>query len=223
MRHFSKDQPTLDAFFLLQGLPQSLVDWALADPRCKSVTYTKGQVIFDPDRFDRALGLVLSGKIDASQHIADRGLTLRLLQTGDVFGAAVLFINAPTFPTTLTALVKTRVLFFEESLIRDLLTKDPRATENYIAFLTRRVQFLNQRIHSLIAGSAEALLGAFLLNEAKSDSVITLSTSLSALSRQLGISRASLYRAFDSLEARGYIQKSGKTITIQNHNGLQTL
>jgi len=200
-----------------------LTDWVLTDPRCKSHTYTKGQVIFDPDRFDRALGLILSGKIEASQHIADRGLTLRLLQTGDVFGAAVLFIEADTYPTKLTALIKTRVLFFEESLIRDLLAKDPRAAENYIAFLTRRVQFLNQRIHSLIAGSAEALLGAFLLSETGGDGKLTLDTSLSALSRRLGISRASLYRAFDSLETRGYIQKSGKTITIQNHNGLQTL
>ena len=226
MRHFklnTTDKTILDDFFLLRALPPDLTAQTLADPRCHGIIYTRGQVIYDPARFDRALGLILSGKVEASQHIADRSLTLRLHKPGDIFGAAALFAKDPDYPVRLTALTTTRVLFFEEALLRDLMAKNARAAENYITFLSGRVRFLNHRIGSLIAGSAEALLGGFLLSAVQEDQTITLDTSISALARRLNISRASLYRAFDSLEQRGLLQKSGKTITILDQDGLQTL
>ncbi|MCL2562785.1 MAG: Crp/Fnr family transcriptional regulator [Oscillospiraceae bacterium] len=226
MRHFApttEDQAVLNGFFLLQGLPPDLTAWILADSRCHIDVYTRGEAIYDPTHFDRALGLVLSGKIEAAQHADGRPLTLRLHKTGDVFGAAALFAETSDYPARLTALTQTRVLFFEESLLRDLMAKDAKAAENYIAFLAGRIQFLNHRIQSLTAGNAEALLGNFLLNQAPTDNTITPDIGMAPLARRLGISRASLYRAFDALEQRGYIQKTGKTITILNRDGLQNL
>jgi len=226
MRQFelrATDKTILDNFFLFQSLPQSLVAQTLADPRCHEATYTRGQVIYDPAHFDRALGLILSGKVEASQHTSDRSLTLRLHKPGDVFGAAALFAKEPGYPARLTALTTTRALFFEEALLRELMAKNARAAENYIAFLAGRIRFLNHRIQSLIAGSAEALLGGFLLSASRGGQTIILDTSISALARRLNISRASLYRAFDSLEQRGLLQKSGKTITILDQDELQTL
>ena len=226
MRQFeldTADRALLDGFFLFQGLPSDLVAWTLADPRCHGAIYSRGQVIYDPIHFDRALGLVLSGKVEASQHISDRSLTLRLHQSGDVFGVAALFVEKPDYPARLTARSTTRALFFEEALLRELMVKDARAAENYIAFLTGRIGFLNQRIQSLISGSAEALLAGFLLSAAQGERTVTLDTSISVLARRLNISRASLYRAFDALEQRGFLQKSGKTILILDRDGLQTL
>ena len=226
MRQFelrATDKTILDNFFLFQSLPQSLVAQTLADPRCHEATYTRGQVIYDPAHFDRALGLILSGKVEASQHTSDRSLTLRLHRPGDVFGAAALFAEKTDYPIRLTTLTATRALFLEEALLCDLMAKNRRAAENYITFLSGRIQFLNHRIQSLIAGSAETLLGAFLLNASQNGQTITLDTSISALARRLNISRASLYRAFDSLEQRGLLQKSGKIITILDQDGLQTL
>jgi len=226
MRQFELTTPektTLNGFFLLQNLPPTLVAQTLADSRCREAAYARGQVIYDPTHFDRALGFILSGKVEASQHRADQSLPLRLLESGDVFGAAALFAHESDYPTRLTALTKTRVLFFEEALLRELMAKSPQAAENYIAFLSGRVHFLNHRIHSLIAGSAEALLVNFLVSHIPNGKTITLDTSVSALARRLGISRASLYRAFDTLERRALIAKSGKTITILNWDRLQTL
>ena len=217
------DRVLLNDFFLLRNLPPSLMEWALTDPRTRSAIYDRNQVIYDSAHFDQALGLVLSGKVEASQHMAERELTLRLLGPGNVFGVAALFVEQSNYPVRLTALVRTRVLFFEESLLRALMGQCPAVAENYIAFLAERVHFLNRRIQSLIAGSAENLLAGFLISGTQGREVLTLDTSLSTLARRLGISRASLYRAFDALERRGLIEKSGKTITILNWDGLQTL
>ena len=226
MRQFGPtptDHTILDGFFLIQGLPPTLTAQTLADARCHEADYTRGQVIYDPARFDHALGLVLSGKIEASQHTNDRTLPLRFLGPGDVFGAAALFARESDYPTRLTALAKTRILFFEETLLRELMAKSAQAAENYIAFLAGRIHFLNHRIRSLTAGNAEALLVNFLAGQVQNGKTITLDTSASALASRLGISRASLYRAFEALEQRGLIAKSGKTITIRNRDGLQTL
>jgi len=217
------DKTMLNSCFLLQGLSTEVVERTLVDPRCRGLSYTKDQVIYDPERFQRALGLILSGKVEAAQHTADRELILRLLEPGNVFGAAALFAESPNYPSRLTALTKTRVLFFDETLLRDLMTEAPVLAENYIRFLTGRVHFLNRRIQSLIAGNTEALLANFLQGGTEDRETIHLDTSLSGLARRLGISRASLYRAFDTLEHRGLIKKSGKTITILNRDGLQSL
>lgn len=41
------------------------------------------------------------------------------------------------------------------------------------------------------------------------------------LARRLGLSRASLYRAFQSLEESGLISRHGKTISISDPAGLE--
>ena len=43
------------------------------------------------------------------------------------------------------------------------------------------------------------------------------------LSRQLGLSRASLYRAFDALEQADLIRRSGKTIEVPSLPALQSV
>ena len=43
------------------------------------------------------------------------------------------------------------------------------------------------------------------------------------LARQLGLSRASLYRAFDALEQADLIRRSGKTIEVPSLPALQSV
>ena len=210
------DRANLDHFFLFQHLSPPVVERLLDDPRLQCVTYAKGEVIFDPAHFDPALGLVLSGKIEASQSGQGRGLILRHHQSGDVFGAATMFLQNPDYSTRLEALTKTRVLFFPQELLRSYMAAEFQIAENYIAFLTGRVQFLTGRIGSLLAGSAEAQLMSFLADQSDEAGVVSLDISISALARRLGISRASLYRAFTALEQKELLKKSGKTIILHN-------
>jgi len=215
------DQAVLDGFFLLDGISPIRVDKILSDTRCHGAVYERGQVLYDPNSFDHCLGLILSGRVEVRQQTADRALILRFLGPGDVFGPAVVFAKEADYTTKLTALALTRVLFFPQSLLRELMEQDFTAAENYMAFLAGRIQFLNHRIQSLISGSAEQLLCGFLAKESGGGDVVILDSSISDLARRLNISRASLYRAFDALEKDGRIKKTGKTIAILDWDGLQ--
>jgi len=188
----------------------------LNDRRLRYETYERGQLIYDPHRFDRALGLVLSGQIEVRQGGTPRPLLLRYHRTGDVFGAAALFSETPHYASELEALIKTRVLFFPQEVLTEYMTKDFRIAENYLSFLTGRIQFLTARLSTLLAGSAEAQLMEFLTEQADENGLVILDTGISSLARRLGISRASLYRAFTSLENQSMLKKTNRTIELQN-------
>ena len=213
------DMALLDEFFLFRGLPESLREKTLADVRCRGDVYTRGQVIYDPERFKPCLGLILSGRVEASPGAGAQDMILRFHGAGDVFGAAAVFGDSARYVARLTARTQTRAIFFPQDLLRELMKTDFTAAENYMTFLVGRIQFLNQRIQSLAAGSAETLVLHFLEKEAKDTDFVVLDSSISALARRLNISRASLYRAFDTLEDQGVIEKTGKTIRMTKPEG----
>ena len=207
------DREVLHRFFLFAGLSPALREKTLADARCRAVAYDRGQVIYAPERFDASLGLILSGRVEVSPGAGEGDLILRFHQKGDVFGAAAVFGQEERYVTRLRVLQPTKALLFSQDLLQELMEEDFTAAENYMRFLVGRIQFLNQRIASLAAGNAEALVLAFLEKEAR-DGLVILDSSISAFARRLNISRASLYRAFEALEERGLIEKTGKTIRM---------
>ena len=88
--------------------------------------------------------------------------------------------------------------------------------------MSKKVVYLNRKISTLVAGSAEKKLVAYLL-EIELDSVCSINVSMSALADMLNVGRASLYRAIDDLENRGLIKKNGKMIIISDYNALSSI
>ena len=88
--------------------------------------------------------------------------------------------------------------------------------------MSKKVVYLNRKISTLVAGSAEKKLVAYLL-EVEFDSVCSLNVSMSSLADMLNVGRASLYRAIDDLENRGLIKKNGKMIIISDHEALSSI
>jgi DNA-binding IclR family transcriptional regulator len=77
--------------------------------------------------------------------------------------------------------------------------------------------YLNKKITVFTAGSAERKLACFMLDHI-SGNTFTPPTSMKRLSDMLGIGRASLYRAIDSLTECGAITektKDGMTVNIE--------
>jgi len=195
-------------FFLFADIDAKLLKKAVNNADTKLVSYQKGNTIESAD-----LGFILSGKIEARQN-NDGSLLLRDLHAGDVFGIANLFRAAPSPLSHLQAKEKTRVLYLSRNFLAQEMAQNPKLMENYICFLEGRIVFLNQRIANLTKHSTEEALLTLLHEEAKGCTAFTLDSSIQTLSRKLNISRASLYRAFDTLIEKGFIQKNGKTITI---------
>ena len=178
---------------------------------CRAVDFEEGDAILSQNERVHKAGIFLSGEAVATTADDSKNALLRFFEAGDFFGIANLFTNEG-YVSSIKAKKKCRVFFFEEEAIRELLETDQAFLYNYLGFLSGRICYLNRKIRYLTAGSAERRLALYLSSFQKE--TIELEASLSSLSELLDIGRASLYRAFDTLIADGYIEKNGRTIRL---------
>ena len=103
-----------------------------------------------------------------------------------------------------------------------ILESDGRAMYNFIAFLSGKIRYLNRKIVTLTAGSAERRLAYFLDTSIPEDKTDTaeITVQMNSLCEMLNLGRASLYRAADKLSEEGYIERNGKTIKVINRHGM---
>ena len=170
-------------------------------------------VVYSPQHFRRSLGVVLSGQLQVTKGT----LAVSVLEPGDLFGAAALYSDEPEFATTITARGSSRCLMLEQALVDRLLAEHSQIRENYLRYLTGRIRFLSGRLQTLAQPGAEGKLARYLLASGGSSCPAT------ELCQRLGVSRASLYRAFAALEDSGLIRRTGKTITVIDPAGLETV
>ncbi len=224
----SNERALIGQSFLFTNVALSTLDRALSDPRTHICSYAKGALIFGGSQFQRAYCVLLSGRILVRKETDDgRGLHINTLDPGACFGAAALFNQSDRFATVLTASAACRVIFLPEALVLELMQSDFTVAENYIRYQSNRILFLNEKIASLSAGSAEKRLAHWLLEHAQQtqEGLVcpTSSISMSSLANSLNIGRASLYRALDALTNCGAIINQDKDILIQNPAQLRQL
>ena len=211
------EEPALLAeTFLFRGAPGEAVALALADGRCLLRKFGRGDVVYEPSRFARSLGVVLSGEIQVSKG----ALILSVLRRGELFGAAALFNDRPDYATTLTARTACAVRLLPQPVVEELMARFPAVGRNYVAYLSERIRFLSAKIDALTAGSAERKLAQYLL-ERGAEGRVELDCSATGLARRLDISRASLYRAFDALAVLGALRREGKAVILLDEDALR--
>ena len=170
-------------------------------------------IVYSPQHFRRSLGVVLSGQLQVTKG----SLAVSVLEPGDLFGAAALYSDEPEFASTITARGPSRCLMLEQALVDRLLAEHSQIRENYLRYLTSRIRFLSGRLQTLAQPGVEGKLARYLLSGGGSSCPAT------ELCQRLGVSRASLYRAFSALEDNGLIRRAGKTITVIDPAGLETV
>lgn len=192
---------------LLTGVDEKLVDDILNQGALH--LFTHSEVVCTPQHFRRCLGILLSGALQVSRD----SLSVSTLSPGDLFGAAALYSDEPDYTATLTGEADGRILLLDFSLVDGLLATSPKLRENYLRYLTGRIRFLSGRLHSVAAGDGEGKLARYL-----SDPQSPLNCPATQLAKRLGMGRATLYRAFQTLESAGAIRRDGRTITVESQD-----
>ena len=196
---------------MFQRTKTELAESVFLSPLCECFQFEPGEYIFTRDHFRKCMGIVVSGEVRAIKQAKDG--TFILLNTffsSGIFGVAGLFVN------DIQVVRRSKVLFLPEELLRSLFRREPMTAENYISYLATRIQFLNKRIDIFTGGTAEQRLAGYLLSicPACYPYECNIPVTYQDLSKVLNIGRASLYRAFDSLERFGIITREGRVVTI---------
>ena len=206
---------TLLSLPLFQGADAENVKDSIESGKFTCKVYTSGEIIYSPEETEKKLIIILSG--EASVYTADpsRSMLLRRLGEGKTVGVANLFSDE-SFVSRIIADKKCETAEISAKDFGKLLEADRRVLYNYVSFLSNKICYLNKKIVTLTAGSAERRLAVFLdshASEIGSDS-FALPVPMNSLAEMLNLGRASLYRAADKLEADGFITRDGKNITL---------
>lgn len=200
---------------LFQGIESELLARILSLPSVTAEKFSAGETVYQPHQFRRCLGVLLSGQV----RVTNKSLSVSTLKPGELFGAAALYNDLPDYATTLTAHDPCRILFLPQEEVDRLLGEEPLLRQNYLRYLSERIRFLSGRLQTVAQTGAEGKLAQYLLSSGEE----SVHTSATDLAQRLGLSRASLYRAFELLEAAGLIRREGKTVFVLDHCGLEKL
>ena len=209
-----EERELLDRSPFFRGAEPELLDRVLSMPQVTVEDFSPEQTVYQPHRFRRCLGFLLSGQVQ----VTNGTLSVSLLEAGELFGAAALYNDLPDYATTLTARTPCRILFLPQEEVDRLLGEEPLLRRNYLRYLSGRIRFLSGRLQAVTQTGAEGKLARYLLSSGEDAPIRTSATDLA---RRLGLSRASLYRAFDALEGAGLIRREGKTVCILDRSGLE--
>ena len=194
--------------FLFQGA-EELVSDALA---LGVKAFPRGETICGPDTAERALGIVLDGRAEAVSLTREQTV-LAAFGPGDTFGAAALF-GGGGYVSLVRAVTGCTVLLLPEALLRQWFVRCPRMAENYIAFLSGRVRFLNGKIAIFTQEGAQQRLYRWLRANCDEAGRLPEKLSMTKLAGALSMGRTSLYRAMEELERAGLIVRDGKRIEV---------
>ena len=179
-------------------------------------SYSSGDDICSPYEDNDSVGIITSGVATVNSSDEERSVLLATLSAGAVFGIANLYAKELDFPTRISAKNACKILFIKKDALRELIENDKDTLKSFLAFQSNKIIYLNKKINSFTAGGAERRLALF-LSKNSADGIYSSKVSMSALAEMLDIGRASLYRAFDSLEDAGLIKRiDKKTFTVNN-------
>lgn len=193
---------------LFRGAAKNTVEYAVSV--CSVRECQKGEKL---SAEKTSLFIILNGSASVCGVSKTQPVILNTLKQGRVFGMASLF-GGCCDSTSVIAKENCIYAVISQSDIEEILKKDLGFTKNYIVFLSEKIRFLNKKIAFFTSGSAEKKVAGYLLSLPIEDGCVKLDMNMSKLAQNLDIGRASLYRAFDSLEENCFITRENNIIKI---------
>ena len=211
----TKKNFTLTETFLFSGIPTEVAESLIRTISPEVVEFEKGEEIYSPSQYEKKMGFVLSGECSVLQKHAATNISLKPILPGDTFGILTIFLGEKDFPTHITARKRSKILFISSDGIHRLIDKSPAVALNIITFLSERIAFLNKKIDTYSSGSVEEKLASYILAICRETGKSELPFNKALVAQSLGVGRASLYRALNSMCENGIITfNRQKTIIV---------
>lgn len=174
-----------------------------------------------------AYGIVISGSVRIfAKDNGDNSFLMNVVSEREVFDISSLTGDTERVPLSVIKTAgKCCIIFVPTCPISDLMKNYPEIAANCFRFFCGRIEFLNKKIRAISCGTSERKLANFLLNEfcCENGRLLVRIKSCVELASKLNVSRASLYRALDTLSEEGIISRERKLIIIKDPARLQEI
>ncbi len=208
---------------LFKGIPLSELT-TLTNAYMTLSVCEKNDTIISENNYTRSLGIIIKGSATVTKHSGETEILMSILKKGDIFGMATLFHEEDNYLTSIRACEKITMAVFSKDNVRKMLSLYPQVNENYITILSEKIHFLNKKISTYTRAETIQKVAFFILqNTDEEKKEVTLPYSITKVADALNVGRASVYRAFDTLENDCIISRDGKKITILDYNALEKI
>jgi CRP/FNR family transcriptional regulator, cyclic AMP receptor protein len=203
----------LRATDLLSTVPDAELEALAAGSRVR--TYRRGQVVFTAGDPGGNVMVIISGWVKVVVRSADGGeLTLTLIGPGTLFGEVGVADGGPRSADA-EALEESRLLLIPREMILDLCGREPGVALALLQSVAALLRRLTEAASDLVFLDLPRRVAKVLLSQPRKDNgVISPSLSQEELAHQAGGSRQSVNAALRGFERRGWIQVSGRTMTV---------
>lgn len=179
-------------------------------------SFKRGEDVSELQNEIDCVGLVLSGSLSVA---SAEGGRVSVSKPGDVFGICNIFVPEK-MPTTLKARVLSKVLFIPKDEFATLLSKDTALMYRYVKLCNEKMVYLAKKLKLLSTPNSVSRLACWIEMNEKDGFVDFIPKD--ELARQLCISRASLFRAWATLENEKTIEQIGKKLKVLNISALKS-
>ncbi len=197
----------------------SLLREVLSRDAGKIAEYKKGELIYGIESFNLAVGLILKGEAKVVK--SEGGAVISVLSQGELFGCASLFCGKDYYVNDIVAVGDCKVLFIRKETLEELMLLDPKFSLAFIKYLSERLYYLNTRISTFTAGTAESKVASYLFSQFAQQGKGVINLSMSRMAMAADVGRASAYRALESLCGSGAVERDGKTIKLISEDKLK--
>jgi CRP-like cAMP-binding protein len=214
----------LQNYNLFSGLSAEEIKNALEKIPHKMTSYAKGEVIALEGSPCMEIGLVLEGQVDVSGLTpSGRSITIETLGPGHVFGAVMLFLEQNSYPATVIASSRSRVLFIGKAEMMRLLMSSENIAEGFLRMFAEKILMLNKKVKILSCHGVRQKIACFLLDEYQRQGKLCLEFkgSRMQMAEMLGLPRPSLSRELMNMKRDGLIQPEKDYIDIIDPEALQ--
>lgn len=191
----------------------------LKPEHCHSASYKKGETLICEGAPCHAIGIVLSGRLAATQFTpSGEALVVQLFEAHDVFALALMNEEKAVFPFSVVADRRSEVLFIHFSCIEDLLATNIQFNHNVISYLSVRMQSLKSKLQTLQHKDVRSRLITYLSDcmYQAGEPYFELPHSKTLIAEILGVARPSISREFHHMVSDGLVQ-------MRNNNYIEIL
>lgn len=176
----------------------------------KLVLLNKGQILFHENDLCEYVGLVTKGHIVISSYtLSGNEVIYNYIGVDDMFGNNLLFSNNPYYKGNVIATIDSEIMLFNKGNLLMIFQQNPVFLEEYLRFQAEFAKNLNHKLKILSFDSAEERL-LYLLTEKKKMRI----KSVSALAKELFLSRETLSRLITRLVEEGKISRKGNIVEL---------
>lgn len=197
---------------LFNGCESSDILAMLSKEGVSFVSYKAGEYIMRAQSNQHLFGILLKGNAVVERKSEDGLMHMSRLSSCDLFGAASVFSDETYYVVDIRCISDCKVISITEDQLIEWFQENASVMKNYLRYLNSRIRFLNHRLDALSKNNVSSKLMSHFITESKNG--VYLVNSYTELSEMLCLSRATMYRALDSLCEEGKIARDGKKITL---------